>query len=445
MPFLNRWWIAIAGVCLQMALGAAYAWSVFRIPLSKEFGWSITQVTWTFLISWFFLGCSTVVGGLWMKRIGPRVVAMVAGLLWGGGVFLASFSAHRLWWLYLTYGVIGGIGLGMGYIVPITVLVKWFPDRRGLITGIAVAGFGAGSLFSAPAAGWLMQHVGLLPTFAYLGVAYGIIAVAAGSFMQNPPEGWKPEGWTPSAAQISQRSDRDYTLGQALSTWQWWAICLLMSINTMAGLSIVSQASPIFQEMGKASAATAAFLVGSWPSATVPGDFLGLGFRSDDTQDSFFYDVSGRGLLVLDLPPIHSFTLLAIATFVLVMCYGGAYGITPAFAADYFGPRDVGSIFGLMMLPWAFAAAFGPLLFAYLRQINGNYIQALYFIAGLMTVALILPILIVPPRGRKSGDEHPAGVALEAEAEAISLSDYRPQETTFNLIYGRTVGRLSTG
>ena len=262
MPALNRWWMAVAGVCLQMALGAAYAWSVFRIPLAKEFGWSITQITWVFLISWFCLGCATTVGGLWMKRAGPKVVAMTAGLLWGGGVFLASFSAHRLWWMDLTYGVIGGIGLGMGYIVPITVLVKWFPDRRGLITGIAVAGFGVGALFSAPAAQWLMQHVGLMPTFAYLGAAYGIIAVSAGAFMKNPPEGWAPEGWTPSAKHISQRSDRDYTLGQALGTWQWWAISALMSINTMAGLSIVTQASPIFQEMGHATVKTAATLVG---------------------------------------------------------------------------------------------------------------------------------------------------------------------------------------
>src|ERR1700733_6212917 len=216
MPVRNRWWIAVAGVCMQAALGSAYAWSVFRIPLTKQYGWSITQVTWTFLISWFFLGCSTVVGGLWMKRHDPRVVATAAGLLWGGGVFLASFSADRLWWLYLSYGVIGGIGLGMGYIVPITVLVKWFPDRRGLITGIAVAGFGAGALFSAPAAGWLILHVGLMPTFAYLGAGYAAIAIAAGAFMKNPPEGWAPRGWTPSASQIAQRSERDYTLGEAL-------------------------------------------------------------------------------------------------------------------------------------------------------------------------------------------------------------------------------------
>ena len=417
MRVLNRWWIAVAGVCLQMALGAAYAWSVFRIPLSKEFGWSISEVTLTFLISWFFLGCNAFLGGLWMKRIGPRVVAIVAGLLWGGGVFLASFSAHRLWWLYLTYGVIGGTGLGMGYIVPITVLVKWFPDRRGLITGIAVAGFGAGSLFSAPAAGWLIRHVGLLPTFAYLGVAYGIIAVAAGSFMQNPPEGWTPEGWTPSAKHISQRADRDFTLGQALSTWQWWAICLLMSINTMAGLSIVSQAAPIFQEMGKASAATAAGLVGVISIGNGVGRIF-WAWVSDLTtrKTAFFMMYLVEAILFWTYHSIGSLTVLGIITFILVMCYGGAYGITPAFAADYFGPRDVGSIFGLMMLPWAFAAAFGPYLFAYLRQINGNYVQALYFIAGLMTVALILPILVTPPRSRNREEEREITGRFKVEA-----------------------------
>ena len=143
MPVLNRWWLVVAGVCLQIALGAAYAWSVFRIPLTKQFGWTISEVTSTFEISWFFLGCASLVGGLWMKRAGPKIVAMTGGLLWGIGVFLASFSANKLWWLYLSYGVIGGTGLGMGYIVPITVLVKWFPDRRGLIrlqSGARLAG-----------------------------------------------------------------------------------------------------------------------------------------------------------------------------------------------------------------------------------------------------------------------------------------------------------------
>jgi MFS transporter, OFA family, oxalate/formate antiporter len=417
MPAINRWWIAIAGVFLQMALGAAYAWSVFRIPLSKEFGWTISQVTSTFLISWFFLGCASFVGGLWMKRRHPRVVAMTAGLLWGGGVFLASFSAHKLWWLYLTYGVIGGTGLGMGYVVPIAVLVKWFPDRRGFITGFAVAGFGSGSVVSAPAAGWLMKHVGLMPTFAYLGVAYAIVAVLAGAFMQNPPEGWKPEGWAPTAAQRSQRSDRDYTVGQAVVTWQWWGICLLMSVNTMSGLSIISQASPILQEMGKASAETAAFLVG------IVAIFNGVGrifwsWVSDLTSRriAFFLMYLVEVVLFWTYHSIDSLPLLTVATFVVAMCYGGAYGITPAFAADYFGPRDVGSIFGLMMLPWAFAAAAGPYVFAYLRQVNGSYTQALYVIAITMTIALLLPILITPPRATKQPDTEQTGGRLAVEA-----------------------------
>ena len=421
MPVLNRWWIAVAGICMQMALGAAYAWSVFRIPLTKEFGWSITQVTWTFSISWFFLGCFAFVGGRMMKRMQPRAVAMIAGLFWGGGVFLASLSAHKLWWLYLTYGVLGGIGLGMGYVVPIAVLVKWFPDRRGFITGLAVAGFGAGALFSAPAAVWLIQHVGLMPTFAYLGVAYGCIAVAAGALMRNPDEGWTPEGWKPSASQISQRSDRDYTVGEALVTWQWWAICALMSINTMSGLSIVTQASPIFQEMGGATVKIAAGLVG-WVALGNGTGRIFWSWISDLTSRkiAFFMMYLVEVLLFWSLHLFHSLPLLFLATFVVVMCYGGAYGITPAFAADYFGPKDVGSIFGLMMVPWAFAAVFGPQLFAYLRQVNGNYTQALYVIACVMTVALILPVLIHPPQGRKSGDEDPTGAALEADAEPIS-------------------------
>jgi OFA family oxalate/formate antiporter-like MFS transporter len=183
----NRWIIAAAGVFMQVALGAVYAWSVFRTPLVKQFGWSVAEVTLTFTISIFVLGIAAFFGGLWLNRKGPRVVALTGGLLYGLGVFLASFSANKLWWLYLSYGLIGGIGLGFGYIVPVAVLVKWFPDRRGLITGIAVGGFGAGALITAPVATRLIQSVGVLTTFAYLGVAYLIVTVVAGLFMQNPP------------------------------------------------------------------------------------------------------------------------------------------------------------------------------------------------------------------------------------------------------------------
>src|ERR1700751_5546835 len=257
MKTSNRWVIAIAGVFLQIALGAVYAWSVFRVPLSKQFGWSISEVTLTFTIIIFVLGFAAFFGGLWLNRKGPRIVALTGGVLYGLGVALASFS-HSLAWLYLSYGVIGGIGLGFSYIVPVAVLVKWFPDRRGLITGVAVGGFGAGALITAPVATRLIQSVGVLTTFAYLGIGYFIITIIAGLFMQNPPEGYQPPGWIPTAKETGQRATHDFVLGEALRTWQWWALWLLLFLNTSAGISIISQESPMFQEIAKVSAVAAA-------------------------------------------------------------------------------------------------------------------------------------------------------------------------------------------
>src|ERR1700681_4479796 len=258
----NRWIIAIAGVFFQIALGAVYAWSVFRVPLAKQFGWSISEVTLTFTISIFVLGIAAFFGGLWLNRKGPRIVALTGGFLYGTGIFLASFSTDKLWWLYLSYGVIGGIGLGFGYIVPVAVLVKWFPDRRGLITGVAVGGCGAGALITARVATRLIQTVGVLQTFAYLGIAFLLVTVASGAFMQNPPEGWKPAGWSPTATEVAQRAKRDYTLRETLSTWQWWALWLLLFLNTSAGISVISQEAPLFQELARVSAVVAAGMVG---------------------------------------------------------------------------------------------------------------------------------------------------------------------------------------
>src|SRR6266446_3428155 len=257
----NRWAIAVAGVFLQIALGAVYAWSVFRVPLAKQFGWSISEVTLTFTISIFVLGVAAFFGGLWLNRKGPRVVALTGGTLYGLGVFLASFS-HSLWWLYLSYVLSGGIGLGLGYIVPVAVLVKWFPDRRGLITGIAFGGFGAGALITAPVATRLIQSVGVLSTFAYLGIAYLIVTLIAGFFMQNPPDGWKLDGWAPTASETSHRAGHDFTLSEALKTWQWYALWLLLFLNTCAGISVISQEAPIFQELTAVTAIVAAGMVG---------------------------------------------------------------------------------------------------------------------------------------------------------------------------------------
>jgi MFS transporter, OFA family, oxalate/formate antiporter len=395
----NRWIIAIAGVFMQVALGAVYAWSVFRTPLVKQFGWTISEVTLTFTISIFVLGIAAFFGGLWLNRKGPRVVALTGGVLYGLGVFLASFSANKLWWLYLSYGLIGGIGLGFGYIVPVAVLVKWFPDRRGLITGIAVGGFGAGALITAPVATRLIQSVGVLNTFAYLGIAYLIVTVVAGLFMQNPPEGWRPAGWTPTASQTSQRAIRDFTLGDALRTWQWYALWLLLFLNTFAGISVISQEAPIFQELVGVSAVVAASMVGVASIGNAFGRVF-WAWVSDFLTRRVTFAVMFLLQVVLFwfLPSASIVWLMTILTLIVLMCYGGGFGTMPAFAADYFGTKNVGPIYGLMLTAWGVASAVGPLLIAYMRETTGSYRGALHVIAGVMAVSTLLPIFVSRPQ-----------------------------------------------
>jgi len=381
-----------------MALGAVYAWSVFRIPLAKQFHCSIEEVTFTFTVSIFVLGVACFFGGLWLNRKGPRVVALTGGFLYGLGVFLASFSANKLWWLYLSYGVIGGIGVGFAYIVPIAVLVQWFPDRRGLITGIAVGGFGAGALVTAPVATRLIQSVGVLQTFAYLGIAYLVITMGTGCFMKNPPDGWRPEGWTPSVTQAAQRAARDYTLGGALKTWQWWALWALLFLNTSAGISVISQESPMFQEIGKVGAVVAAGMVGIASIGNAAGRIFWAWISDGITRRWTFVAmfVLQVGLFWV-LPATSLVAPLTFLSFIVLMCYGGGFGTMPAFAADYFGSKNVGPIYGLMLTAWGFASAFGPLLIAHLRQSSGSYTSGLHLIACIMAVSILLPILISPP------------------------------------------------
>jgi OFA family oxalate/formate antiporter-like MFS transporter len=395
----NRWGIAVAAFLLQMALGAVYAWSVFRAPHVKQFHWSIEEVTFTFTISIFVLGVSAFFGGLWLNKKGPRIVALTGGFLYSLGVFLASFSANKLWWLYLSYGVIGGIGVGFSYIVPVAVLVKWFPDRRGLITGIGVGGFGAGALVTAPVATRLIQSVGVLQTFAYLGVALLVITMSTGFLMHNPPDGWKPAGWNPSKSQTAQRAAADYTLGGALKTWQWWALWALLFLNTSAGISIISQESPMFQEIAKVSAVVAAGMIGIASIGNAFGRVF-WAWVSDGITRRWTFVVMFLlqvGLFWV-LPSITSVTALSILALLILMCYGGGFGTMPAFAADYFGSKNVGPIYGLMLTAWGSASAFGPLLIAHMRQSSGSYTSGLHVVAGIMAVSIILPVLVSSPK-----------------------------------------------
>jgi OFA family oxalate/formate antiporter-like MFS transporter len=405
----NRWGIALAGVVMQIALGAVYAWSVFRIPLTKAFGWTISQVTLTFTIAILMLGFAAFVGGLWMRKSGPRRVALVAGIFYGAGVFLASFSGGHLYWLYFSYGFLGGIGLGLGYIVPVATLVKWFPDKRGMITGIAVAGFGAGALITAPVASRLIASVGVLKTFAILGIAYFFAVTIPALFMKDPPPDFKPVGWQPSAAQTRQRTARDYTLGESLRKWQWYALWAMLFLNTSAGISIISQAAPMAQEITHVTAAVAAGMVGIISIANGAGRFLW----------AWLSDAIGRRMVFLSMflvqavvfwmmPHVSTFGTFTALAFIVLLCYGGGFGTMPAFATDYFGPTNVGSVYGLMLTAWGFAGVLGPTLIAHIRQSTGHYSQALQVIAVIVLISAVLPLITRPPKSDAAEANRPS-------------------------------------
>ena len=411
----NRWLIAAAGVIMQVALGAVYAWSVFRIPLSEAYGTSVSAVNTTFSIAILALGFAAFFGGLWMGRSGPRIVAISAGALYGVGIFLASFAENNLWVLYLSYGLMAGIGIGLGYIVPVATLIKWFPDKRGFITGIAVAGFGAGALLTAPIAKLLISGVGLFSTFAILGILYFIMVVGAGLLMKNPPEGWKPEGWEPEEEESGERTGINYELGGALKTWQWYALWALLFLNVTAGIAIISEADPIAQEVSGVEPWLAAWLVSIISIGNAAGRFLWAWLSDAIGRKWVFLTMFLLQAALFFLIPVvgASFFLLAVLSFIIVSCYGGGFGTMPAFNADYFGSQNVGKIYGLMITAWGFAGVLGPQLISIMYDATQSYAGAFRIIAGIMLVSAIVPFIVRPP---KAPEEAEAGAPAEARA-----------------------------
>lgn len=404
---LNRGRIAVAGVVMQVALGAVYAWSVFRKPLTEEYDASVAAVNTTFSITILTLGFAAFAGGLWMGRVGPRTVALTAGVLYGLGVFLASFADAGIGVLYLTYGLLGGIGIGLGYIVPVATLVKWFPDRRGFITGVAVAGFGAGALVTAPVARILVREIGLFETFAVLGVLYLVMVTGAALFLKNPPAGWSPEGWDPKAGveAAAGRSGIDFDLRGALSRWQWYALWAILFLNVTAGIAIISEASPMAQEITGVEAVVAAGVVSIISIGNAVGRFL-WAWLSDLIGRKWVFltmFLLQAGLFVV-LAQVSAYALFAVVAFLIVSMYGGGFGTMPAFAADYFGAKNVGKIYGLMLTAWGFGGVLGPLLISAILDSTGEYTTALYILAGMLLVSALLPLILRPPASGQRGD-----------------------------------------
>lgn len=394
-----RWGIAVAAIVMQLALGAVYAWSVFVKPLKDLNHWSTTEVSLTFTLAIFFLGIGSTIGGFLLDRVGPRLMGTIAGVVYGLGVIGASIGVHNLALLYAAYGVLGGLGLGLGYIVPVATLVKWFPDRRGLITGLAVGGFGAGALITAPIATRLIHTSGVATTFLVLGIAYLIVVVVAAQFYRVAPNGYRPSGWEPSAAQVEQRARKDFTPGEALTRWQWYALWLMLCLNVSAGIMLISQAAPIGIEVTHVTALVAAGLVGIISIFNGAGRVF-WGWVSDliGRRNVFLVMFLLQAVLFFVLPNATSYALFAVLAAVIALCYGGGFGTMPAFAADYFGPRFAGSIYGLMLTAWGVGGIIGPILIAQVRDRTGGYGAAMYVIAVVMLVSAVLPLLVRPPR-----------------------------------------------
>jgi OFA family oxalate/formate antiporter-like MFS transporter len=387
---------------MQLALGAVYAWSVFVNPLiaaNKGAKWSNTQVTLTFTIAIAVLGVGAAIGGFWLDRIGPRVVATTAGICYGIGVFFAGvLGTHNLPLLYLTYGVLGGLGMGLGYIVPVATLVKWFPDKRGVVTGLAVSGFGGGAVISAPLATSLIKAQGVGSTFMILGIVYLILVIAAGQFYANPPAGYIPAGWTPSAKQASQRAGRDFTPAQALSRGQWYVLWGILALNVTAGIALISQAKPLALSLNAGEAAATAF-VSTIAIFNAIGRFAWASFSDVVGRRQVFITMFVvQAIIFLVLGRLPAFGAFAILAYIVALCYGGGFGTMPAFTADYFGPQRSGAIYGTMLTAWSAGGVLGPILIAQVKDRTGGYGPALTIIAVIMLFSITLPLFVRPPK-----------------------------------------------
>ncbi|MGE0157970.1 MAG: OFA family MFS transporter [Gemmatimonadales bacterium] len=395
----GRWLLAGAAVLVQLALGAVYAWSVFVNPFIAQMGWTRTQTTlpFTVVIGTIFIG--TLTGGRIQDRIGPRPVVLAGGILYSIGVMLASLvdGPDELWLLILTYGVMGGIGLGAAYIVPIAMLVKWFPDRRGLITGIAVAGFGAGALITAPVANRLIDPADVSGVFLQLGLAYLVTVVIGGSLFRNPPAGYAVPGYQPPPK--APGSVDAFTVAQALRTPQWYRLTAILALNVTAGIALLSQAAPAAIALADMSAAAAASIVGILGIFNGAGRVL-WGWASDHIgrMQAFVAMFVVQLACFALLPLIGTSTIVFFVLAALVyLCYGGGFGTMPATAAEFFGAKNAGGIYGAMIVGWSIGGVVGPLAIAALVDATGGFTVPFFIIAALTAVSVLLPLTTRKP------------------------------------------------
>ncbi|WP_202077743.1 OFA family MFS transporter [Caldalkalibacillus salinus] len=390
----NRWLIALSAIAIHLSIGSIYAYSVYKQPFSETYGWNATDVAFSFTIAIFFLGLSTAIFGRFVEKRGPRISAFLAAILFSGGMIGAGFalSMGSLYGFYLMFGVIGGIGLGIGYISPVSTLIKWFPDRRGLATGMAVFGFGAGALVAGPGAELLMATVGIPATFYILGSVYFILMALGASYIAKPPQDWKPASMkeTNDKGQVEVKQDlSQMTASEAVRTGRFWMLWWMMLINISAGIMLISIASPMAQEMVGMTEIAAATMVG------VMGLFNGGGRVGWATISDYIgrpnvfviFFIAQLAFFLL-LPFITSALLFQIIIYIILTMYGGGFASLPAFIGDLFGTKQLGAIHGYLLTSWSTAGILGPMVVAYLRETTQSYTLTFYVFAFLLATAL---------------------------------------------------------
>lgn len=420
----NRWWIAVAGTVAMACLGTVYSWSIFTQPLIASFGWSNTTTTWAFALAIFFLGVGAIVGGRWQDRSGPTVVAVTGLVLWGLGNVLAGLGTARLgdWWMYLTYGVIGGIGLGLGYITPVAAVTKWFPDKRGLGSGMVVMGFGLGAFFynnivkavpsfaaASREAARILAGGGGGPGAARLspagvaavmnvmlvsGIVFAVLGGICAAFLRNPPAGYTRPGAVAAAA----ASGRDYPPSEAMRTPQFWMLWFMLFLNVTAGILFISNAVPIMRELTGVSPAVALGIYGFIALFNGIGRFF-WGAVSDRIGRNWAYILiyGSQVLIFFFVGGLHALPIVATLFAVVLLCYGGGFGTMPSFTADYFGTKYMGVNYGWILLAWGMGGVVGPIFVAFVKDHTGSFAGALPYIAFMLLAAAILPVVARRP------------------------------------------------
>lgn len=405
---MNRWLVAAGGVALMACLGTVYAWSVYTQPLQAAFGWTSARATAPFAVAIFFLGVGAVVGGRWQDRAGPRPVALAGALLWGAGNVLAGLGTARLGspWLVATYGVVGGLGLGLGYVTPVAAVTKWFPDRRGLGSGLVVGGFGLGAFLYAHVLRALPAFSGapgtgsgeaVLRVFAASGVAFAVLGGAGALLLRNPAAGGAAAAR--SGGDAAGGGGPDFTPGRMVRTPQFWAAFAMLFLNVTAGILFISSAVPIMRELTGVAPAVAAGAYGTIALANAAGRFL-WGAVSDHIgrRAAFAALYLLQVVVFLAVGRFHSLWMVAPLFAVVLLCYGGGFGVMPSLVADWFGTRHLGVNYGWVLLAWSLAGVAGPSLAALVKDGTGSYAGALPWTAGILAVATVIPLAVRAPR-----------------------------------------------